>query len=247
MHAPADAQLSAARLGPCQHSGSVPARHCWVSRLDRVRHLTGKTPGEARGLERLARGPCLPKGAERRPLAPADPGALAPSLRLAQPGPRRGRPGARTPCGRAGKARAGSRGAPVGRKMAAAPGRALRGVRPAPSPPLRSPARQRRTPRRRAEGRSGAAAPTFGPGVGEGSAARPPRRRPPAPAPLGRVPASLPLNLRSEGGSRTRICSCFAMAPEADAIGDSAERGRARGGGSLAGAGDGGGAGSAEL
>lgn len=45
-----------------------------------------------------------------------------------------------------------------------------------------------------------------------------------------------PLNLRSEGGSRTRICSCFAMAPEADAIGDSAERGRARGGGSLAGA-----------
>lgn len=53
--------------------------------------------------------------------------------------------------------------------------------------------------------------------------------------------------MRSEGGSRTRICSCFAMAPEADAIGDSAERGRARGGGSLAGAGDGGGAGSAEL
>lgn len=149
--------------------------------------------------------------------------------------------------GRAGKARAGSRGAPVGRKMAAAPGRALRDVCPAPSPPLRSPARQQRTPRRRAEGRSGAAAPTFGPGVGEGSAARPPRRRPPAPAPLGRVPASLPLNLRSEGGSRTRICSCFAMAPEADAIGDSAERGRARGGGSLAGAGDGGGAGSAEL
>lgn len=42
------------------------------------------------------------------------------------------------------------------------------------------------------------------------------------------------------------------MAPEADAIGDSAERGRARGGGSLAGAwggreDDGGGAGSAEL
>lgn len=56
--------------------------------------------------------------------------------------------------------------------------------------------------------------------------------------------------MRSEGGSRTRICSCFAMAPEADAIGDSAERGRARGGGgggSLAGAEDGGGAGSAEL
>lgn len=42
MHAPADARLSAARLGLCQHSGSVPARHCWVSRLDRARHLTGR-------------------------------------------------------------------------------------------------------------------------------------------------------------------------------------------------------------
>lgn len=58
-----------------------------------------------------------------------------------------------------------------------------------------------------------------------------------------------PLNLRSEGGSRTRICSCFAMAPEADAIGDSA----AQSGGAPAaavrwrGRGDGGGAGSAEL
>lgn len=51
------------------------------------------------------------------------------------------------------------------------------------------------------------------------------------PVPPGLPCACLPLNLRSVGGSRTRICSCFAMAPEADAIGDSAERGRARGGG----------------
>lgn len=74
--------------------------------------------------------------------------------------------------------------------------------------------------------------------MGEGSTARPglAAARPPAPFPLGRILGGLPLNLRSEGGSRTRICSCFAMAPEADAIGDSAERGRARGGGSLAGA-----------
>lgn len=140
MHAPADAQLSAARLGPCQHSGSVPARHCWVSRLDRVRHLTGKTPGEARGLERLARGPCLPKGAERRPLAPADPGALAPSLRLAQPGPRRGRPGARTPCGRAGGQGAGGlprrpRGPQDGGGSGQSPPRRPSGSLPSPPQP----------------------------------------------------------------------------------------------------------------
>lgn len=42
-----------------------------------------------------------------------------------------------------------------------------------------------------------------------------------------RLPASPPLNLRSVGGSRTRICSCFAMAPEADAIGETAESGGA--------------------
>lgn len=36
-----------------------------------------------------------------------------------------------------------------------------------------------------------------------------------------------PLNLRSVGGSRTKICSCFAMAPEADAIGETAQSGGA--------------------
>lgn len=157
MHAPADAQLSAARLGPCQHSGSVPARHCWVSRLDRVRQLTGKTRGEARGLERLARGPCLPKGAERRPLAPADPGALAPSLPLAPPGPRRGRPGARTPCGRAGgQARRGR--VPAAPRWAAR-WRRLRAELSAASvrlPPLPSAARPGSGGRRGAEARDAA-------------------------------------------------------------------------------------------
>lgn len=48
------------------------------------------------------------------------------------------------------------------------------------------------------------------------------------PHPSQGLPSScLPLNLRSVGGSRTRICSCFAMAPEADAIGETAQSGGA--------------------
>lgn len=226
------------------NTGSVPAIHSWVFRNRVVPQPDRDDCG--RSAHSLARRPRRPKAAERSPLAPADPGALALRGRSARPRPPSGRPGARTPCGLAGGQGAGGlprrpRGPQDGGGTRLSPPRRLSGSLPFPP----QPARQRQTARRGAEGRSGAAAPTLRPGVGEGSTAGPPRRRPPDPAWLGRVPDNLPLNLRSEGGSRTRICSCFAMAPEADAIGDSAERGRARG--SLAGAGDGVGAGSAEL
>lgn len=104
MHAPADAQLSAARLGPCQHSGSVPAIHSWVFRNCGVPQPDGED--FRRGAHGLARRPRRPKAAERRPLAPADPGALALRRRSAPPRPPSGRPGARTPCGRARRGRA---------------------------------------------------------------------------------------------------------------------------------------------
>lgn len=75
----------------------------------------------------------------------------------------------------------------------------------------------------------------------------PKSRRPPAP-PRAAALSLLPLNLRSVGGSRTRICSCFAMAPEADAIGETAQSGGAPAAAVCwLGAGDDGGAGSAEL
>lgn len=211
------------------------------------RNLTEKTAGEA--LTASPAGRAGPK-----PLNAARWHPQTPELLLSGAGPHRpDRPAAALGQGRHAGGLAGGQGAgglprrPRGPQDGGgtrlSPPRRLSGSLPFPP----QPARQRQTARRGAEGRSGAAAPTLRPGVGEGSTARPPRRRPPDPAWLGRVPDSLPLNLRSEGGSRTRICSCFAMAPEADAIGDSAERGRARGGGSLAGAGDGVGAGSAEL
>lgn len=57
---------------------------------------------------------------------------------------------------------------------------------------------------------------------------RPPTFPPHPPhAPKSGAAFLLPLNLRSVGGSRTRICSCFAMAPEADAIRETAQSGGA--------------------
>lgn len=67
--------------------------------------------------------------------------------------------------------------------------------------------------------------PVWGRGCPLGPAADQPTTtaRPTPPHPEWALPSHcLPLNLRSVGGSRTRICSCFAMAPEADAIGETA-------------------------
>lgn len=134
---------------------------------------------------------------------------------------------------------------PRDRKMAAAA--AAPGPGPSASPrPARAPRRERaregadRARSRRAEGRSGAQ-PENGKcrAVGEGTLTRGqpptfPRPPPPTlnlavrPSHPGQLPSPcLPLNLRSVGGSRTRICSCFAMAPEADAIGETAQSGGA--------------------
>lgn len=105
-------------------------------------------------------------------------------------------------------------------------------------------------PRMAVPGRGGGVAP-WGPGRRHSLHAhhplqiKPSARRKPV---CGCLLPCLPLNLRSVGGSRTRICSCFAMAPEADAIGETAQSGGAPAAAAACWlAGDDGGDGSAEL
>lgn len=163
------------------------ARHSWVSRLPGVPHLTGKTPGEAMSASPAGRACPKPLNAARwRPLAPADPGALALRRRSAGLRPHRGRPRGRTPCGLAGGQGAGGlprrpRGPQDGGGAGLSPPRRLSGSLPSPLQPGRAAADSEAWGRETQRGRGSDTRP--GRGGGEHGPSTPPPPPPAGPSP----------------------------------------------------------------